>query len=149
MVKMNRQIQTIPETASTRKKNLLCSIILYSALTYFLVLALLFLAGTVFSGKITSFLEPYYLQKASLAINFFWIVFVGTALYSTAGTGIILFLLGRKGGFYIFILAGVLIFSLELYYLIFDWLRYLIHSGYIFLLGIAHFSGKCYKKKEA
>jgi len=131
-------------TAGIRKKSLFCRIILYSALTYFLILALLFLAGTVFSGKIIQIIIPYYGPENNSPGYFLWVALAGTFLYFSAVSGILLFLFNRKAGFYIFFAASLIIFSLDLAFLIFDWLRYLIHTGFIFILGIAHFSKRCY-----
>jgi len=130
--------------AGIRKKSLFCRIILYSALTYFLILALLFAAGTIFSGKITQIISSYYSPGDNFPGYFLWVALTGTFLYFAAVSGILLFLFNRKAGFYIFFTASLIIFSLDLAFLIFDWLRYLIHTGFIFILGIAHFSKRCY-----
>lgn len=114
------------------------------ALTYFLILALLFLSGVIFSGKIILILSDYYQGTEKFPSHFRWFAFGGTLLYFTSVTGIILFFLKRKIGFYIFFLAALLIFSIDLAFFDFDWLRYLIHTGFIFILGIAHFSKRCY-----
>lgn len=114
------------------------------ALTYFLILALLFLAGTVFTGRITDVISAYYSEEDNFPVLFQWFALAGTLLYFTSVSGIILFMLKRKIGFYIFFLAALVIVSLDFVFLNFDWLRYLIHSGFIFLIGIAHFSKRCY-----
>ena len=142
MANPEKQVLLLP--AGTRNKSLLCRAVLYSALTYFLILALLFLTGAVFSDKIIRFIRSYYAESAGSGAKFLWIAIAGAILYFTAVAGILLFIFNRKAGFYIFFFASVIIFSLDLSFLIFDWLRYLIHSGYIFILGIAHFSKRCY-----
>jgi hypothetical protein len=136
--------QAMLEPARFKKKSFFCKIISYSALTYFLILALLFLAGSVFSGKIIQAISAYYGPEDSSPGLFRWFAMAGTALYFTSVAGIILFMLKRKIGFYIFFIAALVIFSLDLAFLDFDWLRYLIHTGFIFILGIAHFSKRCY-----
>jgi hypothetical protein len=136
--------QTVTEPARIRKKSLLCKIIQYSALTYFLILAFLFLAGSVFSGKIIEIINSYYNPGDSFQGYFRLFTITGAALYLTASVGIILFINKRKAGFYIFFTAMLAIFLLDFSFLEFDWLRYLIHTGYVFILGIGHFSGKCY-----
>lgn len=136
--------QTVLKPARIRKKSLLCTIISYSALTYFLILAFLFLAASVFSGKIIKVISSYYDPVNYFQGLFHWFIFTGAALYLTASAGIILFLKNRKTGFYIFLTAVVAIFLLDLYFLEFDWLRYLIQTGFVFLMGIVHFSKRCY-----
>ncbi|NTV84151.1 MAG: hypothetical protein HGA23_07620 [Bacteroidales bacterium] len=113
-------------------------------MTYFLSLALLFLAGSIFSGKIIDIISPYYGTEENPSLIFNAFAWTGVVLYFMASAGILLFMLNRKAGFYIFFLAALVIFSLDLAFLDFDWLRYLIHTGFIFILGIAHFSKKCY-----
>jgi hypothetical protein len=139
-----KKIRALPEKAGTRKQSLFCRIISYSALTYFLILALLFLAGLIFSGKIIQVISSYYSQGEDFPGLFRWFAMAGSALYLLSVAGIILFILKRKAGFYLFFLAALIIFALDLAFLNFDWLRYLIHTGFIFILGIAHFSKKCY-----
>lgn len=114
------------------------------ALTYFLLLALLFLAGLVFSRNIIQAISFYFGPEDLTPFLFRWFVIAGTSLYAAAAAGIILFLLNRKVGFYLFFIAALIIFSLDLAFFNFDWLRYLIHTWFIFILGIAHFSKRCY-----
>ncbi len=147
MEKENLQVQIIPKKARIRKRSLLCLLILVSALTYFLIPALIFLAGLVYSEKILEIITQYYSPGDINEENFLSIAVTGTLLYFIAVAGILLFILRKKSGFYLFFLASVIIFSLDLYLLEFDWMRYLIHTGFIFILGIAHFSGRCYLKK--
>jgi hypothetical protein len=139
--------QLVEIKARTRKRSFFCKIILSAALTYYLVLALLFIAGTVFSGKIIQAVSPYYSPDDGSPGMIRWFALTGMLLYLLASAGIILFILSRKAGFYIFFAAALIIFSLDFAFLNFDWLRYLIHSGFIFILGIAHFSGRCYNQK--
>lgn len=136
--------QTILEPARIRKKSFVCKIVFYSALTYFLILAFLFVAGSVFSGKIVEIINSYYNPGDYFHGLFRLFALSGSILYLTASAGIILFMNNRRTGFYIFLIALLAIFILDISFLEFDWLRYLIHSGFIFVLGIAHFSGKCY-----
>jgi len=136
--------QTILEPARIRKKSFFCKIFLYSALTYFLILALLFVAGSVFSGKIAAIINSYYDPGDYFHGLFRLFAISGAALYLVALVGIILFMNSRRAGFYIFFIALLAIFILDLSFLEFDWLRYLIHTGFVFVLGIAHFSKRCY-----
>lgn len=144
MDKENLAVQVIPKQARIRKRSLFCLVVLYSTLTYFLILALLFLAGILFYDDIIHAIEKYYAPGEFSRQTYIWIALGGTILYLTSVAGIVLFILKRKIGFYIFFLAAVIIFSLDLTFLEFDWLRYLVHSGFIFILGIAHFSKRCY-----
>jgi hypothetical protein len=136
--------QTILEPVRIRKKSYFCKIVFYSALTYFLILALLFVAGSVFSGKIVEIINLYYTPGDYFHGLFGLFAILGAALYVAASVGIILFMNSRRAGFYIFFIALLAIFILDLSFLEFDWLRYLIHTGFIFVLGIAHFSKRCY-----
>jgi hypothetical protein len=136
--------QIISGRARIREKPFFCRLIFYSALTYFLILALLFLAGGFFSGKIIEIINHYY--NAGKYFHGFFRLFIisGAVLYIVASSGILLIMNNFKAGFYIFLIALVAIFILDLYFLEFDWLRYLIQSGFLFVLGIAHFSKRCY-----
>jgi hypothetical protein len=138
------EIQEKPIPARLKKRSFLCRIILSMALTYFLILALLFLAGALFSRNIIQAISSYYGPEEISPARLRWFVMAGAALYASASAGIIILMLNRKAGFYIFLIAALAIFSLDLFFLNFDWLRYLIHTGFIFILGIAHFSKKCY-----
>jgi hypothetical protein len=140
----NIQLQVIPKKTGVRKRSLFCLVILVSAVTYFLIPALLFIASLVYSGKIIQFISEYYKPGDLSPENYIWISVIGSFLYLSSVAGILLFIFKRKIGFYIFLLTAVLIFSLDLAFLDFDWIRYLIHTGFIFILGIAHFSKRCY-----
>jgi hypothetical protein len=144
MVNKEEQLQLITKQVRLKKRSLLCWIILSMALTYFLFLALLFLTGTIFSSRIIEIISPYYRPGNDLNESFRWFSITGTFLYFLSSAGIILFMFKRKAGFYIFFLSALIIFSLDFAFLTFDWMRYLILSGIIFILGIAHFSGRCY-----
>jgi hypothetical protein len=144
MDKETNQLQVIPKKSGVRKRSVFCQVILVSALTYFLIPALLFIASLAYSGKILQFIQQYYKPGDLLPEYYIWVAAAGTLLYLASVAGILLFILNKKIGFFIFLLAAVIIFSLDLAFLDFDWIRYLIHSGYIFILGIAHFSKRCY-----
>jgi hypothetical protein len=130
-----------------RKKPVICSMILAMALTYFLVLFIMFFVALVFSGDITKTISYYYRGPDFNPSAIIWFILVGTFVYLSGVTGIILMLANRKSGFYLFFLTALTILLLDFIVLDFDWLRYLIHSGFIFLLGILHFSGRCYIKR--
>jgi hypothetical protein len=115
------------------------------ALTYFLIIALLFLAGLLFSGTVNEVVGSYYGLEEEFASKYFSFIITGTILFLTIVAGIIIFMMKYRAGFYIFIAAILVTIILDLTFLRFDWVRYLIQSGFIFLLGIAHFSRKCYR----
>lgn len=137
--------QAAIKQAGMKKRSFLCRIIFAMTLTYFLILALLFLAGTIFSGKIIQAISIYFGPEEPSPGIFRWFALCGATLYSASAAGIILFMMNRKAGFYLFLVSVVIIFSLDLAFLNFDWLRYLIHTGFIFILGIAYFSKRCFK----
>lgn len=142
---MDKSESLVPlKKAGIKKRSFLCVIVQSMALTYFLILAFLFLAGIIFSERVIQAISPYYSAGENLMQYFKWIAFAGAFLYFSASSGIILFLFKRKFGFYLFFLAALIIFILDFVFLNFDWLRYLIHTGFIFILGIAHFSKRCY-----
>jgi hypothetical protein len=142
---INESDSLVPvKQAGIKKRSFFCWILLSISLTYFVILALLFLAGAVYSGKIIVMIAPYYSSGEDLPRLFNGFALSGALLYFLSSAGIILFMLKRKAGFYIFFLSTLIIFSLDLAFLSFDWMRYLIHTGFIFILGIAHFSKRCY-----
>ena len=100
----SQEIQEERKKAGNGKKSLFCKVILTMAVTYFLILALLFLAGSIFSGKITGILSPYYGADENLTILFNGFAMTGAVLYFISSTGILLFMMKRKAGFYIFFL---------------------------------------------
>jgi len=136
--------QDLPKKARPGKRPFLCTIVLSMALTYFLVLALLFLAGTIFSKDISVILAKYDGQENYSPYLFKWFAWIGTGLLFLSCAGIILMLTKRRIGFYIFIAAALIILILDIIFFKFDWLRYIMHTGFIFITGVIHFSGKCY-----
>ena len=54
----------------------------------------------------------------------------------------------HRAGFYIYLAAAILLLGTDLLLLEFDWMRYLVNSGFIFILGLVHFSGRCYGKQK-
>lgn len=131
---------------SKKSKPLLCQVILAMALTYFTILSLLFLAGLIFSDYLRELLGHYAKSGAYSPGSFTWFAASGATLFLSALSGLVLMILNRKGGFYLFAAAVLAIMALDFFFLTFDWMRYLIHSGLFFLAGIAHFTGKCYRK---
>jgi hypothetical protein len=123
-----------------------CTLVHTIALTYFMVLTLLFLSGLVYSELIRDILNEY-AQPEAPGPGFLWLAASGFILFAGASAGLILSMRKRRGGFYITALVILAIMALDFYFFTFDWLRYLIHSGLIFLLGIAHFSGRCYRRQ--
>jgi hypothetical protein len=137
-----------PETTTPVKpgnRPVICSIILAMALTYFLIMTLMFFAALVYSKEIIRATGHYYSPEDFDESGIVGFILAGTFLFMLSSSGIVLMLLKRRTGFYLFIAAVLAIFITDLVLLDFDWLRYLILSGFIFLLGILHFSKKCYK----
>jgi hypothetical protein len=137
-----------PETTTPvkpAKRPVICSIILAMALTYFLILTLLFLAALVYSKEIIRATGHYYSPQDFNENSIIGFIAAGTFLFMLASAGIVLMLLKKRLGFYLFTPAVLAIFITDLVLLDFDWLRYLILSGFLFLLGILHFSRRCYK----
>lgn len=134
-----------PLKARTGKRPFLCTVILSIALTYFTLLALLFLSGLIFSGKIIAIITPYMVDSEKSPGLFLPFALTGTLLFLTASAGIVIFFMKKKWGFYLFFAAALAIFGLDFLVLTFDWIRYLALSGFIFLLGMAHFTGRCYR----
>jgi hypothetical protein len=128
-----------------RKRSWVCSLMLTMALTYFILIFLLFLAGLIFHNDLTRALEQYYQPGEFREGAMLWFMIAGTLLYACCSSGIILFLLKRKSGFFLFFSTALVIFILDLIFLEFDLLRYLIHSGFFFIIGLMHFSKRCYR----
>lgn len=136
--------QDLSKQARPGKRPFLCTIVLSMALTYFLVLALLFLAGTIFSKDISEILAKYDSWNNHSPHHFRWIAWIGTGLLFLSCTGIILMLIKKRVGFYLFMATALIILILDIIFFKFDWLRYMLNSGFIFFTGVAHFSRKCY-----
>jgi hypothetical protein len=125
-----------------------CRAILLIALTYYGILNLLFLGMLVFSGYIRKASDPWFeLEGTSPALQAM-IIITGLLILLACTSGIVLFLRQRRGGFYIFLGGAVLLWIADFFLLEFDWIRYLINTGFIFFLGILHFSRKCYKNNS-
>jgi NADH:ubiquinone oxidoreductase subunit K len=116
-------------------------------MTYFIILALLFLTALIFSGDITGIMTNYFDPEVYNPDKIIWFVVIGALLFSLCSTGLILQSFRRRGGFYLFFSTALVILALDLIFLNFDWLRYLIHSGLMFLAGVVHFSKRCYTGK--
>ncbi len=136
-------IQT-DEITRARKRPFICGLLLTLALTYFLVMALLFSLSLVFSGDIQRVLSQYYTQEEFNASYILIFSLAGSLLFWGSSAGIVLFLLKRKGGFYLFFLTALVILILDFIFLDFDWLRYLILTGFLFTAGVLHLSKRCY-----
>jgi hypothetical protein len=87
---------------------------------------------------------PYESWNNQSTHHFRWIAWIGTGLLFLSCAGIVLMLTKRRIGFYIFIAAALIILILDIIFFKFDWLRYVLHSGFIFLTGVVHYSRKCY-----
>lgn len=131
------------------KRPFSCKVILAMVMTYFVILSLIFIAGLIFSGEIRRILENYVDPTLFKPHSIVWFFTMGSLLFSLSSLGLILQSFRRRGGFYLFFLAALTILTLDLSILPFDWFRYLVHSGLIFLAGMVHFSKRCYTGKQA
>jgi len=134
-------------TRKSFRRPFICTVVLSAAMTYFGILTLLFLTGIVFSRDILNAIAPYDPAGRASSPSVPLFLIAGTGLYVMISTGLVLFMVKRRLGFYLFLTATVVLLILDLIYLEFDWIRYLAATGFIFILGIMHFSGKCYPKR--
>ena len=118
------------------------------ALTYYSIISLLFLMMLVFSGRIREALEPWFGPEGLNRQKLMFFIFSGLIIASACASGIVLMLKKHRAGFYIYLAAAILLLGTDLLLLEFDWMRYLVNSGFIFILGLVHFSGRCYGKQK-
>jgi len=118
------------------------------ALTYYGIINLLFLGMIIFSGKIRKANQPWFDSEGFDTKTLYIFIILGFIILLMCTSGIFLMLKKRRGGFYLFLAGAILLLVSDFFLVEFDWMRYLINSGFIFLLGILHFTGKCYSKKD-
>lgn len=116
------------------------------AITYYGILNLLFLGMLVFSARIRQAAEPWYTTDGIDNMKIILIILLGLAILTMCTSGIVLMLKKRRGGYFIYLAGAVILWVADFFLLEFDWIRYLINSGFIFILGVIHFSGRCYGK---
>lgn len=133
----------------TFRRPFIFSIFLFSAMTYFVILTALFLAGIIFSQNILDAVAPYELSGKLTSSNILFFLMAGSGLYLIISAGLVMFVLKRRLGFYLFLAASLALMIVDFIYMEFDWIRYLAVTGFIFILGIMHFSGKCYPKMNS
>lgn len=135
-------------TAGTPRKfiPLDCSLVLVLALTYYAVYLALFIAGIFYSGNIVRIFNNYG-PEVFPGREFYLFLSAGTLLYALAVGGLLMMVFKIRGGFYLFSASIIVILIIDLAFFEFDWIRYLVNTGLLFLLGILHFSGRCYHKK--
>ena len=117
------------------------------ALTYYGIINLLFIGMLVFSGRIRKATEPWFITEDLNHRRVLLFIIAGVVIFTLCTTGIILMLKKYKPGFYLFLGGAVLVLVSDFFLLEFDWIRYLINTGFIFILGILHFTGICYRKR--
>lgn len=122
-----------------------CRIFLLMALTYYGIINLLFLGMLIFSGRIEKATEPWFETEGFSNTTLIIFIVLGLLILLMCTSGITLFLQQRRGGFYLFLAGAASLWVADFFLLQFDWMRYLINTGFIFILGVMHFSGKCYK----
>ena len=125
-----------------------CRIFLLMALTYYGIINLLFLGMLIFSGRIEKATEPWFQAEGFSNLTIIIFIVIGLLILLMCTSGITLFLKQRKGGYYLFLAGAVILWVADFFLLQFDWLRYLINTGFIFILGVMHFSGKCYAERR-
>ena len=130
----------------TRSRTFICSVTLVMAFTYFGVFFLLFAAGLFYKGPLTGIFELYLPNEENLVAEIDLFLISGFLLYLAAIAGLVILMLKKRSGFYLFTLSAVLLLLIDLSFFDFDWLRYLIITGLIFVLGVFHFSGGCYPR---
>lgn len=129
-----------------RSRTFICSVTIVMAFTYFGLLFLLFASGLFYKGTLTGIFALYLPGDENLPKEIGFFLISGFFLYLSAITGLIVLMLKKRAGFYIFILSAVLMLVIDLVFFDFDWLRYLIITGFVFVLGVFHFSGGCYPR---
>lgn len=129
---------------SPKGKPFLCKLVIMTAMTYFGVFLILFLLGLIFTDRIYGILSTYLAEGEFDKGKYILIFGVATLIYSLAWAGLMMMILNRKAGFYLFIVMVIVLIISDFFFIDFDWIRYLLNSGFAFLIGIVHFSGRCY-----
>jgi hypothetical protein len=125
-----------------------CKVFLWMALTYYGIINLLFLGMLVLSDRIRKATEPWFESEGFSNTTLLLFIIAGLLILLICTSGLVLFLRQKKGGYYLFLSGAIFLWIADFFLLEFDWMRYLINSGFIFILGIMHFSGKCYRYKK-
>lgn len=123
-----------------------CRILMAMAITYYGIINLLFLGMLVFSGRIRQATEPWFEKEGFSAQTLLIFIIIGLTILFMCTFGIFLMMRKRKGGFFLFLAGAIILWIADFFLLDFDWIRYLTNSGFIFILGILHFSKRCYGK---
>lgn len=143
---MNKDLQ---ESKRVKGKPFLCKLVILTAMTYFGVFLILFLGAFIFTDKIYGIIAPYFSEGEFLKGKYLAIAGTGTLIYALAWVGLLMMNINRKAGFYLFILMVVIMIISDFFLVDFDWIRYLLNSGFAFLVGIIHFTGRCYTSRKA
>lgn len=137
------------ESRRAKGKPFLCRLVILTAMTYFGVFLILFLGAFVFTGKIYGILSPYFAEGEFQKSRYIAISGAGALIYALAWAGLLMMMMNRKAGFYLFILMVIVLIVTDFFLVDFDWIRYLLNTGFAFLVGIVHFTGKCYSSAKA
>lgn len=76
------------------------------------------------------------------------LAFIATAtlILLSCNAGILLILLKKKAGLYFFLTGAIILLVIDSFFLQFDVIRYLLNTGFIFIVGFLHLTGRCYGK---
>jgi hypothetical protein len=129
-----------------RQRPFLCRFFFLSALTWFGIYLLVFIALLLFSGRLAEIFSWYAQPGVPGKIDIRLFAGAGTFLYLIVFSGLVIMYSRRPWGLSIFIPGLIALMALDFSFMNFDWLRYLVNSGFAFLVGILHFSRGCYKK---
>jgi len=69
---------------------------------------------------------------------------VAVLILVLCNAGLLLMQWKKKWGFYIYLSGAIVLLVIDSFFLQFDLLRYLLNTGFIFITGILHFTGRCY-----
>lgn len=145
MAASNPADQPKPQQTGVKNRPFYCIAFVTVALTWFLALFLLFLTGLLYQGRISGILSLYESGDEKLIGSFTVFTSTGAFLFLAACAGLLVMLLKKRWGFYLFFGTSLVILGLDFAFLAFDWMRYLAVTGLIFLIGLSHFSRRCYR----
>lgn len=116
------------------------------ALTYYGLINLLFVAMLVLHDRMLRAVRPYFEIENFNEKALLYFIIAGTLILLLCNAGLLLMSMKRKGGFYLYLSGAVILLIIDSFFLQFDLIRYLLNTGFIFILGVLHFTGKIYGK---
>lgn len=118
------------------------------AQTYYGIINLLFLLLVVFQERFIRAVRPYFQTENLNEAVLRYFLLSAAAILLLCNAGIAMMQFRRKNGFFLFLAGGVILLIIDTFFLSFDWVRYLLNSGFIFLLGLLHFTGRAYGRPQ-